>query len=418
MPETMTPTRPLEDESTDTAQAVHDVRIQEASSYQTDYQPRYLDTRALESTVEELEQTSPIVDSREIDAVRSDYAEIAIGEDSRMILVTGPCSETISITRDFKDTKQRYLSLLEIGKDANAHQSLRACGQSAKPRSKELENDDTPSYYGDMINGIEIDDREPDPFRMLEAKDQAVEVKSQLERELGETVTISHEALLLPYEKASIRRVDGEDYLTSCHIPWVGMRTNYPDSEQVNMLATVQNPVGIKIGPGDTPEKITELAKKLNPDNKPGKLVFILRLGREELPKASNLVASIKASASKSIILCDPMHGNTVKTASGVKTREVPRIIYEINTIAAICESREMRLHGLHLEASGRDDRLECVDHIGDEPEHESLVDPELNNDQLRRVLEATRMCFVDKRRIGKLATSPDGTIDLDKVLV
>ncbi|MEK9195856.1 MAG: 3-deoxy-7-phosphoheptulonate synthase, partial [Patescibacteria group bacterium] len=200
--------------------------------------------------------------------------------------------------------------------------------------------------------------------------------------------------LLKIYEESFMVKENGKKYLTSCDIPWIGKRTNDPDGMHVEMLSDIENPVGVKIGPGDKPGKIAELTQKLNPNGEPGKLLFILRFGVDNLYQAPEILQFIKNHSHGALILCDPMHGNTVKTADGRKTREVPKIIDEIKAISKMCRDLGIRLHGLHLEASGRDDRVECVDSEGQSPNHTAVVDPELNNDQLAWVLEETRKCF------------------------
>ncbi|OGL31264.1 hypothetical protein A3F37_02755 [Candidatus Saccharibacteria bacterium RIFCSPHIGHO2_12_FULL_41_12] len=373
------------------------------TGYKDHFQPEYPNVAELEEVTRKLRDMTGIATPEEILTTKQQYAGVATGANGSWILVTGPCSEPISLQQPETTFVERYTRLLQIGKASSPTSpplhALRACGQNAKPRSAECEmlpdGSIVPSYYGDLINGIDPSDRTPDPTRMVAGALQARDVNRAL-RDNGQQFVSTHEALLLPYEESFIvQGAQGREFLTSCTVPWIGKRTNEPDGIHVDMLKDIENPIGIKIGPGDKPEKIAELTQKLNPSCEPGKLLYILRFGVGNLYQAPEILQSIKDHSKGALILCDPMHGNTVKTLDGRKTREVPRIIDEIKAISKMCQELGLRLHGLHLEASGRDDRVECVDSVGQSPDHTAVVDPELNNNQLAGVLEETGECFV-----------------------
>lgn len=391
MPETTTPER---------LDNVTDVNF----SYGVAYQPRYNDADALAEVEGALEMIEGVTTPDNIERVKNQYARIARGEDNSMVLIVGPCSEQLLSYEDDGELIENYENLLRIGSGYTKVQALRACGQGAKPRSKEFENlgdgNTVPSYYGDMVNSADPNDRTPDPDRLIIGAEQALRIQKALTDITGSHVNVSHEALIELYERKFLTTESRGTYLTSCDIPWIGKRTNDPSGLHVNMLQDIQNPVGIKIGADDDASKIQELSTKLNPNAEPGKLIFVMRFGERDLDEAHPILDAISEHAPGALILCDPMHGNTINLPNGEKTREIPAIISEIRTLAEMCRYRGLRLHGLHLEASGRSDREECVDIRGTAPRDTSLVDPELNNSQLLSVLEETRECFYDERKI------------------
>ncbi len=184
----------------------------------------------------------------------------------------------------------------------------------------------------------------------------------------------------------------------SADLPWLGLRSGL-HGKQIELLKTIENPVGIKIGPKNTSEEIAELAGTLNPNNESGKLVFMLRLGIKEIENNPqtlvSLLEAIKEFAPNSIVMSDPMHGNTydVVATDGTKrkTRALTDICDEIEAVATACRDFDMRLHGIHLEATGEEGVQQCIDTKdtppGNRPQDISAVDPQLNTDQAHTVI-------------------------------
>ena len=299
----------------------------------------------------------------------------------------------------------------------------RLAGQFAKPRSgdtEEIEGIELPSYRGDIINGIEFDveKRVPDPNRMIQAYNQSASTlnlirafaqggfadlhqvhqwnmgfvandaigeryKDMAERldealnfmaacgltsettpQLQETdFYTSHEALLLRYEEAMTRidSLTGDWYDTSAHMLWVGERTRQLDSAHVEFLRGIANPIGAKVGPTTDPDYLIRLIDCLNPENEPGRLTLISRMGANKVEEAlPALVRKIKSEGRSIVWSCDPMHGNTIKASSGYKTRHFNEIIREVEGFFAVHNAEGTHPGGVHFELTGQD-VTECV---------------------------------------------------------
>src|SRR6185437_9972390 len=165
----------------------------------------------------------------------------------------------------------------------------------------------------------------------------------------------SHEMLVLDYE-ASLLRTESDSglrILGSTHFPWVGERTRQPDGMHVGLLATVHNPVACKIGPRTTTAAVTELCELLDPERIPGRLTLITRMGARTVGEAlPPIAAAVRLAGHPVIWLCDPMHGNTVRTACGLKTRHLTDMVREIQSVRAILEKSRLHPGGLHLEVA------------------------------------------------------------------
>ena len=173
----------------------------------------------------------------------------------------------------------------------------------------------------------------------------------------------SHEALLLNYEEA-LTRVDsttGDWYDTSAHLLWVGERTRELDGAHVEFLRGVGNPVGVKIGPSISSDELLRLIDTLNPLNDPGRLTLIVRMGAERIGDLMpGLIRSVMREGRKVVWVTDPMHANTVMSASGFKTRHFDRILDEVKAFFAIHEAEGTYAGGVHFEMTGQD-VTECV---------------------------------------------------------
>ncbi|BAM82030.1 3-deoxy-7-phosphoheptulonate synthase [Cyanidioschyzon merolae strain 10D] len=327
----------------------------------------------------------------------------------------------------------------------------RMAGQFAKPRTSPMEREknkklELPSYRGDMINGPEFEARArvPDPERMLRAYHQStatinlvralayggfvdlhriheinlefVNGTPQGKRffEYAARITdalrfmsscgiqanspmikqaeffVSHEALLLPYEEALVRqdRETGKYYATSGHMIWCGDRTRQPDGGHVEFLRGIANPIGIKCGPSLTEAELIELLDILNPDNEPGRITLISRVGagrvREHLPR---FIECVQREGRIVTWSCDPMHGNTVTTASGVKTRRFDDILSEVKEFFEVHREMGSIPGGIHLEMTGQN-VTECIGGMYELSDadlatrFESRCDPRLNASQ------------------------------------
>ena len=299
----------------------------------------------------------------------------------------------------------------------------RMAGQFAKPRSAPTETIggvELPAYRGDIVNGIDFtpEARIPDPERLIQGYNQSAATLNllrafaqggfadlhkvhqwnldfvgdspqghryqELATRLSESLDFmaacgvtaettpqlretsfytSHEALLLPYEQA-LTRVDsltGKWYDCSAHMLWIGERTRQPDGAHVDFLRGVENPIGLKCGPTMTPDELLQLIDILNPANVPGRLTLISRMGHDkveaQLPK---LVRGVARAGRKVVWACDPMHGNTVKSSNGYKTRPVDRILAEVRGFFAVHRAEGTHAGGVHFEMTGQD-VTECI---------------------------------------------------------
>jgi 3-deoxy-7-phosphoheptulonate synthase len=294
----------------------------------------------------------------------------------------------------------------------------RMAGQFAKPRSAPTERQgaiELPSYRGDIVNGLEFQEeaRVPDPARQVQAYGQAaatlnllraftdggyasltrvhswmlgfVERSPQGERyrDMANRITealafmeacgvtdvstpeikrttlyTSHEALLLGFEQA-MTRVDstsGMWYDTSAHLLWVGERTRQPDSAHVEFCRGLANPLGLKAGPKITPDELLTLCDMLNPGNEPGRLTVIARMGHDQVERRLPLLIRAARREGRNLVwACDPMHGNTVKSSSGYKTRPFDRILAEVRSFFAVHKAEDTHAGGVHVEMTGQE---------------------------------------------------------------
>ena len=326
----------------------------------------------------------------------------------------------------------------------------RIAGQYAKPRSSPNETIDgvtLPNYRGDIVNGLAFDavGRAPDPARMIEAYSRSAatlnllrafahggyadlaqvhswnlgfvaaspqgaryhEIADRLTDALafmqacgintGNTPQIhetdcytSHEALLLPYEQA-LTRIDsttGEYYACSAHMVWIGDRTRDPNGAHVEFCRGVHNPIGVKCGPTLAVDELLRLVNVLNPNNIPGRLTLIVRMGRDKVEQClTPLIRAIKREGACVVWSCDPMHGNTIRAASGYKTRPFFDILAEVTTFLSVAHRERITIGGIHLEMTGQD-VTEClggaqeIDDSSLADRYHTHCDPRLNASQ------------------------------------
>jgi len=200
----------------------------------------------------------------------------------------------------------------------------------------------------------------------------------------------SHEALLLGYEQA-LTRIDstsGDWYDNSAHLLWIGDRTRQPDGAHVEFLRGVKNPIGVKVGPSITADPLMRLIDRLDPANDPGRLVLISRMGADYVrERLAPLVRAVEREGRTVVWSCDPMHGNTVKSASGYKTRVSDRVLEEVQGFFEAHRAEGTYAGGIHVEMTGRN-VTECVGGVQEISEeglpgrYHTHCDPRLNASQ------------------------------------
>ncbi len=299
----------------------------------------------------------------------------------------------------------------------------RMAGQFAKPRSAPTETVggvELPSYRGDNINGIEFtpEARTPDPERLVQAYNQSAATLNllrafaqggfadlhrvhrwnldfvsdsplahryaELADRLSETLEFmaacgmtaestpqiretefftSHEALHLPYEQA-LTRIDsltGKPYACSAHMLWIGDRTRQVDGAHVEFMRGIENPIGLKCGPSLEADELLRLIEILNPANVPGRLTLIARMGADKVEaRLPTLLRAVKRAGAKVVWSCDPMHGNTIKSSNGYKTRPFDRVLAEVRGFFAAHQAEGLHAGGVHVEMTGQD-VTECI---------------------------------------------------------
>ena len=326
----------------------------------------------------------------------------------------------------------------------------RIAGQFAKPRTSPTERVDgveLPSYRGDVVNDIAFTTaaRMPDPQRQLMAYRQSAATlnllrafatggyanlasvhqwmlgfikdspQSRRYKELADRISealdfmqacgldlashpelratdfyTSHEALLLGYEQA-LTRVDsttGDWYATSGHFIWIGDRTRQLDHAHVEYFRGIRNPIGLKCGRSLKPDELLKLVDVLNPDNEPGRLTLITRFGADKVADhLPPLIRIVRREGRNVVWSCDPMHGNTITSTTGYKTRPFDRVLSEVKSFFAIHAAEGTYPGGVHLEMTGKD-VTECIggaraitdEHLNDR--YHTVCDPRLNAEQ------------------------------------
>ena len=183
------------------------------------------------------------------------------------------------------------------------------------------------------------------------------------------------------------------------------MRTAEIDGAHVEYFRGIANPMGIKIGPGMTPEWLQKLLQVLNPNNEPGRSSLIHRFGAKSIEEGlPPLIKAVQESGSPVLWVCDPMHGNTESTADGIKTRRFNNIVAELETAHDVHESMASFLGGVHLELTG-ENVTECTGGARGLTDadlaraYKSTVDPRLNYEQAMEV--AMRIAGLKKTMVN-----------------
>jgi 3-deoxy-7-phosphoheptulonate synthase len=408
--------------------------------------PPWPDMAEVEQVCGVLSGVPPIVAPYEVEELR---ARLALACEGRaFVLQGGDCAETFADNTESHlianaRTLLQMAVVLTYGASLPVVKVARLAGQYTKPRSSPTDALGLPVYRGDMINSLEAtpEARVADPQRMIRAYANSAAAMNMLRAYLsggladlhavhdwnkgfvkaspaGEryeaiareidrtlafiracgmtdadalrTVTLycSHEALALEYDRALTRVNTGRAYALSGHYVWIGERTRQLDGAHVDFMSRVANPIGVKLSPSATPETALELCERLNPDNVPGRLTLVSRMGNHKVRDAlPPIVEKVTAAGHKVVWQCDPMHGNTHESSNGYKTRHFDRIVDEVLGYFEV--HRELQTHpgGLHVELTG-EDVTEClggaqaIEDVHLPNRYETACDPRLNTQQ------------------------------------
>lgn len=412
-------------------------------------QPSWPDAEAARAASASLATQPPLVFAGEADQLRERLAAAARGE--AFLLQGGDCAETFDAAtadkiRDRVKTMLQMAVVLTYGASMPVIKVGRMAGQFAKPRSSDTETREgvtLPAYRGDIVNGYDFtpESRTPNPDRLVQgyhvsastlnliraftqggfadlrqvhewnkgfvsnpARSRYESLAAEIDRALkfmdacgvdhtALTQTefyVSHEALLLDYERPMVR-VDsrtGNLYDTSSHMLWIGERTRDIDGAHVEFLSHVHNPIAVKLGPTTKVDDALRLIDKLDPERTPGRLTFITRMGagkiRDVLP---GLLEGVRDAGATPLWVTDPMHGNGITTANGYKSRRFDDVMDELRGFFEAHRVVGTFPGGIHVELTG-DDVTECLggsENIDEESlanRYESLCDPRLNHKQ------------------------------------
>jgi 3-deoxy-7-phosphoheptulonate synthase len=432
-------------------------------------QPSYPDAAAVDGVVTELASLPPLVTSWEIESLKGQLAEAAAGkrfllQGGDCAERFDECLSSV-IASKLKILLQMSLVLVH-GTHKRIIRVGRFAGQYAKPRSSDTESRDgvtLPAYRGDLVNGIgfSAEERAPDPTRMLRGYERAALTLNfirglidggfadlhhpeywdldfvrhspraaeyqRIVEAIGESLRFmetlagvsageitrvdfftSHDALLLPYEQAQTRRVPRRRgwYNLATHFPWVGMRTAELGGAHIEYLRGICNPVAVKVGPSMTSEWLEALLEALDPENEPGRLTLIHRFGADRVDEClPPLLETVRKAGRTVLWCCDPMHGNTKRTAAGLKTRSFDDILAELERSFEAHQDAGTYLGGVHFELTG-ENVSECVGGARGLGEadlaraYKSQVDPRLNYEQ------ALEMAMLIAKRVARTPPS------------
>jgi 3-deoxy-7-phosphoheptulonate synthase len=424
----------------------------------------YDDQAAVTKALEKLRRLPPIVTPLEIIKLRKSLRDVALGK--AFLLQGGDCAELFDYCEQ-KAIESKIKLLLQMslvliwGTHMPVVRIARIAGQFAKPRSKPMESykgSEIHAFKGDIINGYHVDERVPDPRRLVDAyfhsattsnyiraslasgladlhspmdwglghvretsvKDQyerivnSISDSLQFMRTVGadqgastlESVDLytSHEGLMLEYEQALTRRLkhpsnraaitkdesaDGKGwYNTAAHFLWIGDRTRQIDGAHVEYFRGLENPIGIKVGPSMQANELVNLLDIVNPNKEVGKVTLITRYGESKVESLlGGHIDAVKASGHVVVWQCDPMHGNTFSTASGIKSRKFSSILLEVSRAIKVHKEHASVLGGVHLELTG-EAVTECIggsEGLTDtdlDTNYTSYCDPRLNEKQ------------------------------------
>lgn len=433
-------------------------------------QVEYDDPVELAQTLERLSRLPPIVTSWEVEKLKTQLAQAGRGE-RFLLQGGDCNERFADCRAPLIDAKLKVLlmmsAVLVYGGGRQVVRVGRIAGQYAKPRSETTETQNgvtLPSYRGDLVNRNEFTAaaRRPDPANLIEAYSRSAMtlnfirgllaggfadvhhpevwdlafaanspqstqyralvdemrqsvrfLDAMLGRPLYELAQVdfytSHEGLHLPYERAVSEKPPLRDgwYDLSTHLPWIGERTRDIGGAHVEFFRGIRNPIGVKVGPSMDPKELVELISVLNPDDEPGRLTLIVRMGAKKVgEKLPALVQAVRASGKVVTWCSDPMHGNTYKTGDGTKTRHFDEILSELDQTFLIHAEAGSVLGGVHFEMTGQDVTEVVGGAVGlTEADlaraYDSDVDPRLNYAQ------SLEMAFLIARRLSDPKYAP-----------
>ena len=395
---------------------------------------KYADEAHLKRVLGQLESLPGLVTPVEIDRLREQMAQVADG--NAFLLQCGDCAELFSYCNPKQIEAKLKLTLLMSlilihGVRLPVVRIGRMAGQYAKPRSKPTEVVELPngekrtvlSFRGDNVNGLGLDERDPDPERLLSAYFHSAatlnyvrswissgyadlhaphawrfhHVQSEyLQREFARITDsivdtldfmktvgadpgrhasnvlstvdyfVSHEGLMLEYENVLTRDTEKGPYDLSAHTIWLGDRTRQLDGAHVEFFRSIRNPIGIKVGPSMSAEDLIRILDIVNPDLEKGRVTLISRYGAKKINDLLPAhIRAVKNSQHNGLVIwcCDPMHGNTISSPlnPSIKTRMFSDIVKELTCSLRIHAEEESRLGGVHLELTGDEGVTECI---------------------------------------------------------
>lgn len=443
-------------------------------------QPTYPDPERVQEVMRTVARLPPLVTSWEVRSLRRQLQQAAHGkafllQGGDCNESFAECDSRI-IANKLKILLQMSLVLI-YGTQRQVIRVGRFAGQYAKPRSSDVETRDgitLPSYRGDLVNDnvFTPEAREPDPERMLRGYERSAltlnfiralvaggfadlhhpeywdlgfvehsPLKAEYQRivdAIGESILFmesladsevaelsrvefytAHEGLHLHYEQAQTRQVPRREgwYNLASHMPWIGARTNHPDGAHVEYFRGLENPIGVKIGPGTGRDDLLRLIDLLMPDaDAAGRLTLIHRFGASRVEEElSRLIEIVRESGRTVVFCCDPMHGNTEATAGGLKTRRFDHILSELERAIDVHAAAGSHLGGVHFELTG-DDVTECVGgarglgEVDLQRAYRSQVDPRLNSEQALEMAMLITNKLSQNTRAKRLATRADGS--------
>ncbi|HSL06833.1 MAG TPA: 3-deoxy-7-phosphoheptulonate synthase class II [Pseudonocardiaceae bacterium] len=424
-------------------------RLDAALARPATQQPSWSDPEAVRSIRTVLESVPPITVPPEVDRLRDQLGAVARGE--AFLLQGGDCAETFANNtephlRANIRTLLQMAVVLTYGSSMPVVKVGRVAGQYAKPRSAATDAFGLASYRGDMINSLVAapEARLHDPSRLIRAYANAAAAMNlvraltsagmadlhkvhdwnkdfvlrspagaryealagEIDRGLrfmsacgvndsslhATEIYASHEALVLDYERAMLRLDNTAPkpklYDLSAHFLWVGERTRALDGAHIAFAELIANPIGLKLGPSTTPDQAVEYVERLDPHGDPGRLTLISRMGaqrvRDVLP---GIVQKVTAAGHQVIWQCDPMHGNTIESSTGYKTRHFDWVVDEVQGFFEVHHALGTYPGGIHVELTG-EDVTECLGGAQDISDadlsgrYETACDPRLNTQQ------------------------------------
>lgn len=436
----------------------------------------YNDPAALQASLDKLSILPPLVQSAEIDKLRNLLADVALGK--AFLLQGGDCAESFddcsSVPIEAKVKVLLQMSLIMVwGARIPVVRIARMAGQYAKPRSSPVENyqgRQIPSFRGHNVNGMDPDDRDPDPSRLVSAYFHSAATlnylrgllmsgfadlhapmnwnldwirSTQIRERYGRIVdrlldclnfmkTIgadhdetlkradiytSHEALMLDFEQAMTRKViarDGSEnyYNLGAHFIWIGDRTRQLDGAHVEYFRGIQNPLGLKVGPSMTADELVNVLDILDPDFQPGKVTLISRYGVNKVESLlPGHIQAIRQTRHKVIWACDPMHGNTHSSTSHphLKTRSFEDILAELRSSLQIHHDSDSTLNAVHFEMTG-ESVTECeggsIETQLTTEGYQTFCDPRLNYEQSMELAFLIAEHWRDRRIDFELSSS------------